>query len=981
MSSTTPEDGFVAVIGMAGRFPDAADVDALWANLCAARESLTPLPELAPPDQPDYVPAYGIIDRAADFDAPFFDYPPQSALIIDPQQRVLLEVAHEALDRAGYGNADRPLTGVFVGGASTRYGERLRALGDGLPFVDDWQISHGNDLDFLSGRLAYKLGLNGPAMSVQTACSTSLVAVHVAIQALLVGDCDIALAGGTTVLATLPRSRHTPGGILSPDGHCRAFDASAAGTVNASGAGIVVLRPLADALAADDHIHAVVRGTAVNNDGRDKIGFTAPSLTGQTAAVLAALSVAAVRADEIGYVEAHGTATALGDPIEVAALTQAFRETTDRRGYCRIGSVKTNIGHSDAAAGVAGLIKAVLAVEHGVLPASLHFHKPNPVIDFADSPFQVNATTVPWPKNGGRPRIAAVNSLGVGGTNAHAVVAEPPQRKPTASSRSHVLLPVSAKTASAADAAVERLAGFFTEHPAVDPADVSWTLRAGRTHYAHRRFVVARQTGEATATLSAGPVRAETAHRDDRTVTFLYAGQGGQHVGMAGELYAQEPVFRRHVDEVAELAASPLGADLRHILFAEGDDAAAASVRLADIAVGQPAVFAVQYALTGLLGSWGLTPDAVTGHSLGAYAAACAAGILTLPDAVRLVAERGRLLGSVPAGAMAAVRLPYTDVERLMPPGLSVGAVNGPGQCTVSGPVEGVRRFVEEQTRRGVETRLLRISTAGHSPLTEPILPAFAEFLRELPLYKPEVPFLSDTTGDWAEPSAVTSVSYWTEHLRRPVRFDAVLSTLFGAPESVLVDLGPGRALSSLARQHPSRDANQPIAVLTPHPTQEESHVATLLTGVGQIWAAGGHVDVRALHDDERHRRVPLPTYPFERTRLLAGEDDDTGARPAPTPSSPRRTEDAHAPRPTVLEAVLDAFGGALGIPDVEPEDNLFDLGGDSLIATKIAAWARAQFAATVSVADIIRSGDASRLARLIEERIAASTQEEEARP
>ncbi|MEV0440491.1 beta-ketoacyl synthase N-terminal-like domain-containing protein [Streptomyces spectabilis] len=981
MSSTAPEDGFVAVIGMAGRFPGAADVDALWANLCAARESLTPLPELAPPDQPDYVPAYGIIDRAADFDAPFFDYPPQSALVIDPQQRVLLEVAHEALDRAGYGNADRPLTGVFVGGASTRYGERLRALGDGLPFVDDWQISHGNDLDFLSGRLAYKLGLHGPAVSVQTACSTSLVAVHVAVQALLAGDCDIALAGGTTVLATPPRTRHTPGGVLSPDGHCRAFDASAAGTVNASGAGVVVLRPLADALAAGDHIHAVVRGSAVNNDGRDKIGFTAPSLTGQTAAVLAAHSVAGVGADEIGYVEAHGTGTILGDPIEVAALTQAFRRTTDRRGYCRIGSVKTNIGHTDAAAGVTGLIKAVLAVEHGVLPASLHFREPNPVIDFADSPFQVNAATVPWPESGGRPRIAAVNSLGIGGTNAHAVVAEPPRREPTASSRSHVLLPVSAKTASAADAAVGRLAGFLTEHPAVAPADVSWTLRAGRTHHAHRRFVVARRTGEAAAASSAGPVRAGAAHHDDRPVIFLYAGQGGQHVGMAAELYAQEPVFRRRLDEVAELAASPLGADLRHVLFAEGDDAAAASARLADIAVAQPAVFAVQYALTGLLGSWGLTPDAVTGHSLGAYAAACAAGILTLPDAVRLVAERGRLLGSVPAGAMAAVRLPYADVAGLLPPGLSVGAVNGPEQCTVSGPADGVRRFVEEQNRRGVKTQLLRISTAGHSPLTEPILPAYADFLRELPLHKPEIPFLSDTTGDWSEPSAVTSVSYWTEHLRRPVRFDAVLSRLFGAPESMLVDLGPGRALSSLARQHPGRNADQPIVALTPHPTEEAADAATLLTGVGQVWAAGGRIDLRALHDDERRRRVPLPTYPFERTRLLAGEDDGTGTHPAPTPAPPRRAEDAHAPRPTVLEAVLDAFGGALGLPDVEPEDNFFDLGGDSLIATKVAAWARARFAATVSVADIIRSGDAGRLARLIEERVAAGAEEEEARP
>jgi phthiocerol/phenolphthiocerol synthesis type-I polyketide synthase E len=974
------QDGFVAIIGMAGRFPGAADVDAFWANLRAARESLTPMPELAPPDQPGYVPAYGVLDGAADFDASFFGYSPQSALIIDPQQRVLLEVAHEALDRAGYGNADRPLTGVFVGGASTRYGERLRAHAAGLPFVDDWQISHGNDLDFLSGRLAYKLGLNGPAVSVQTACSTSLVAVHVAIQALLAGDCDLALAGGTTVLATPPRTRYTPDSVLSPDGHCRAFDASAAGTVNASGAGVVVLRPLADALASGDHIHAVVRGSAVNNDGRGKIGFTAPSVTGQAAAVRTALSVAGVRADEIGYVEAHGTATALGDPVEVAALTRGFRETTDRRNYCRIGSVKTNIGHTDAAAGVAGLMKATLAVEHGVIPASLHFREPNPAINFADSPFRVNAETAPWPADGGHPRIAAVNSVGIGGTNAHAVVAEPPYQEPSTSRRSHVLLPISAKTASAADAAGGRLAGFLAEHPGVNLADVSWTLRAGRTHHPHRRFTVARRAGGAAA-LTAGPVRAATAHRDGRPVAFLYAGQGGQHVGMASGLYAQEPVFRRHLDEVAELAAAPLGADLRHILFAEGDDQVKASAQLAETTVAQPTVFAVQYALTGLLGSWGLTPDVVTGHSLGTYAAACAAGIFTLPDAVRLVVERGRLLGTVPGGAMAAIRLPYADVQGLLTPGLSVGAVNSPGQCTVSGPAELVKRFVAEQTRRGVETRLLRIPNAGHSPLAEPILPGFAEFLRGLPRQEPRIPFISDMTGDWAGPSSITSVDYWTEHLRRPVRFDAVLSALFETPESVLVDMGPGRALSSLARQHPGLDAEQPIAVLTPHPAEEESDVAALLSGVGQIWGAGGRIDIRALHSDERRRRLPLPTYPFERQRILAGEyDDDARTAPVPAPSPSRPADDARAPRPTVLEAVLGAFGGALGIPDVEPEDNFFDLGGDSLIAVKVAAWAATEFAAAVSGADIIRSGDAGRLARLIEERIAAGEQEQEAR-
>lgn len=977
MSSTTPDDnGFVAVIGMAGRFPGASNVEAFWENLCAGRESLTSLPELAFADQPDYVPAYGLLDGAADFDARFFDYPPQSALIIDPQQRVLLEVAHEALDRAGYGNPDRPVTGVFAGGASTRYGERLRGHLDTLPFVDDWQISHGNDLDFLSSRLAYKLGLTGPAVSVQSACSTSLVAVHVAIQALLAGDCDMALAGGTTVMATPPRTRYTPGGILSPDGHCRAFDAAAAGTVNASAAGIVVLRPLTDALADGDHIHAVIRGSAVNNDGQDKIGYTAPSVAGQTAAIRAAHDVADVVADEIGYVEAHGTATALGDPIEVTALSNAFQMTTERRGYCRIGSVKTNIGHTDAAAGVTGLIKTVLTVEYGILPASLHFHQPNPEIDFARSPFVVNTETVTWPTDG-RPRIAAVNSLGVGGTNAHAVVAEPPRQEPVPTTRSHVLLPVSAKTATATDAAVGRLARYLEQHPGANLADVGWTLRAGRTHHPHRRFVVAQRCGDAATALANGPVRAGTADRDDRPMTFLFAGQGGQHVGMAADLYATEPVFRRHFDEVADLAAAPLGADLRQILFPDADGVAAAAVQLADITAGQPAVFAVQYAVAGLIGSWGLTPDAVTGHSLGAYAAACVAGVFTPQDAVRLVVERGRLLSTLPAGAMAAVRLPHTQVASLLPPGLSIGAVNGPEQCTVSGPTETVVTFIQQQMQEGVETRLLQISTAGHSSLVEPIVPTFAEFLRTIRLHKPDVPFLSDITGNWAEPTTVASPEYWTAHLRRPVRFDTVLAALFATPDTILVDLGPGRAISSLVRQHPGYDTAQTLAALTPHPTEETSSLATLLTGVGQVWAAGGRVDIRALHSDEPRRRVPLPAYPFQRKRYLAGQDESIGAPPSSADLSPRQTK-YHAPRPAVLAAILDAFAQALGVPDVDADDNFFDLGGDSLIATKIAAWVQSRFATPIGVGDIIKSGDAGQLAKLIEKRTATTVPDEE---
>ncbi|MFD9736298.1 type I polyketide synthase [Umezawaea sp. NPDC059074] len=985
MPTGTDESGFVAVIGMAGRFPGASTIERFWENLRAGRESTTRLPEHGDPAHPDYTPAFGVLDGAADFDAGFFDYSPQGALVVDPQQRVLLECAHEALERAGHGGPGRPRTGVFAGGSSTRYGEHLRLRVDELPFVDEWQIGQGNDLDFLTTRIAYHLGLTGPAVSVQSACSTSLVAVHVAVSALLAGDCDLAVAGGASVVASVPRSRYTPGGVISPDGRCRAFDASAAGTVNASAAGVVVLRPLADALADGDHVHAVIRGSAVNNDGRGKVGFTAPSVTGQAEAVRAAHLVAGVRADEIGYVEAHGTATPLGDPVEVAALTTAFRDSTDRRGFCRIGSVKTNIGHADAAAGVVGLIKAVLAVEHGEVPASLHYRRPNPAIDFTSSPFVVNDTLTTWSDAGG-PRVAGVNSLGLGGTNAHVVVAQAPARPPTPTERTHQLVPLSAKTADAADTAVRELAGWLRERPDQDLADVSWTLRDGRDHHPHRRFVVAGNPAEAITGLSAGAAHTGATDRVGRDAVFLFAGQGAQHVGMAKGLYDQEPVFRHHLDEVAEVAAGPLGLDLREVLFPEDERAeAVAAERLALIAVGQPAVFAVQHALTRLLLSWGLSPAEVTGHSLGAYAAACAAKVFSPADAIRAVVERGRLLTTIPAGAMAAVGLPEPEVTPMLPEGLSVGAVNGPGQCTVTGPVGLVAAFVAEQGLRGVEVRRLRISTAGHSPLVDPVLPAFGEFLGGIDLHEPEVPILSDVTGDRIEPDVIATRAYWVDHLRRPVRFDGVLATLLADRGHVLVDLGPGRTLSSLVRRHPSfgDGDDHPVFAMTPHPAEETSDPAALLTGVGRVWAAGGRVDLSALHRDERRGRVLLPTYPFQRRRYFVepverttGTAQGVATRIHESAQAGPGPED-HGPvesRSAVLSGVLAAFARALGVPDVEADDGFFDLGGDSLVAAKIAAWGRSEFSVDLSVADIIRSGTAEALADVIEERVATST-------
>jgi acyl transferase domain-containing protein len=882
------------------------------------------------------------------------------------------------------------VTGVFVGAGNNGYAEAVRARIDELPFLDEWRLRQATAPDFAGTRIAYHLNLTGPALTVQTACSTSLVAVHLAVQALLNGECDLALAGGASVVPYLPRMRYTPGGIVSADGHCRAFDADSDGTVGASAVGVVVLRPLSDALADGDHVHAVIRGSAVNNDGRHKAGFTAPSVVGQAEVIRAALEVAGVDPDQVGYVEAHGTGTALGDPIEVAALARAFGPGTKRHGPCLLGSVKTNIGHADAAAGVAGFIKAVLCVEHGVVPATLHYRRPNPDIDFS-SVFEVSGSTRAWPTDG--PRIAGVNALGVGGTNAHVVLEQAPPSETSAPVDRPQLLMVSGRTPEAADAAARRLADHLATRPQTHLADAAWTLQTGRTHHIHRRFVVAGDTQEAVSALRTGTRTARAGAPSDAEQVFLFPGQGGQHVGMTAALYDGEPAFRRHLDEVAEAVAGHVGLDLREVLYPRTEqDRPAAAEKLATIDVGQPAVFAVQYATARLLASWALRPSAVTGHSLGAYAAACVAGVFSPVDAARLVAERGRLLGTVPAGAMAAVRLPEEDVVRLLPGDVTIGAVNGPGQCTVTGPAPSVARFTEELTARGIEARVLRIATAGHSPLVEPIAGRFAEVIGTVPRERPTVPVLSDTTGSWADPEKIRTVEYWVRHLRRTVRFGEVLDVLLSTPDRVLVDVGPGRTLATLARQHPRYDGKQAVVHLAPHPAEQVSETVVLLTGVGEVWTRGARPDFAALHGHRPRRRIPLPTYPFDKRHHLVPPPPGSGAGDRPTAAAPCSTPAVFGPapavprpdagaarpvppasgRPSVLDTVLTAFAQALGYPDIDPEDNFFDLGGDSLTATKLAAWAATTFHVPLAASDVLRSQTAAALVSLLHQRGAA---------
>ncbi|MEW6304921.1 MAG: aminotransferase class III-fold pyridoxal phosphate-dependent enzyme, partial [Verrucomicrobiota bacterium] len=875
----------IAIIGMACRFPGARNVEAFWENLKGGLESIT----FFTPDElvaagidadliqnPAYVKARSLLDDVDLFDAEFFGYSPKEAESMDPQQRFFLETAWEALENAGY---DSPkyhgAIGVFAGAYMGTYllanlCSNRESIENLLSFkkVGAFQTFLGNDKDYVTTRAAYKLNLKGPAVTVQTACSTSLVAVCQACQSLLQGQCDMALSGGVTI--TFPQKKgylHQEGGMLSPDGHCRAFDARAQGTVFGSGIGLVVLKRLEDALTDGDTIHAVIKGAALNNDGSVKVSYTAPSIDGQAEVISLAQALAGVTADTITYIEAHGTGTPLGDPIEIAALTQAFRRTTDQKGFCAVGSVKTNIGHLDVAAGVAGLIKTTLALRHGLIPPSLHFAGPNPQIDFANSPFYVNARLSEW-KSDGVPRRAGVSSFGVGGTNAHVVLEEAPASEPSGPSRPWQLLPISARSESALDMATKNLAAHLKKHPALPLADVAFTLQTGRRDFKHRRIVVCRDTSDAVALLeSPDPKRVFTQlqERTDPSIIFMFPGQGAQYVGMGAELYRTESVFQNALDHCAELLRSELGLDLRHILYPSPADAQAAQEQLVQTRVTQPALFAVEYALAKLWMSWGVMPAAMIGHSIGEFVAGCLAGVFTLEDALRLVAGRARIVQEQPPGAMLAVRLSEAEVLPLLDQPLSIAAINSPNLCVVSGPFEAIESFEAKLKQLGAAGRRLQTSHAFHSAMMAPVIAPFTELLRATPLGTPRIPYVSNVTAHWITDAEATDPHYWAAHLRQPVRFADGVAELFHEPECVLLEVGPGQTLSTLARQHPAKPREQ--TVLATLPSAKDHELSGMLTTLGRLWLAGLSVNWKGFYADERRRRVPLPSYPFERKR------------------------------------------------------------------------------------------------------------------
>jgi amino acid adenylation domain-containing protein len=852
----------IAVIGMAGHFPGARNIEELWRNLCDGVESSVELTdaqlraagvEARLQDDPRYVRRKPVLDGIDQFDPELFGISAREAELMDPQHRLFLECAWEALENAGY-EARRPAgrVGVYGGVSFGSYLlNNLASHRDLLDTIGAYPVLIGNDRDFVATRVSYKLDLKGPSVNVSTACSTSLVAVHLACRALAEHEADMALAGAASI--KVPQHEgylYEEGGILSPDGHCRAFDAGANGTVGGSGGGVVVLKRLADAQRDGDNILAVIKGSAIGNDGAEKVGYTAPSVAGQAAVIAEAQARAGVAPETIGYVETHGTGTVLGDPIEIAALTDVFRACTARRRFCAIGSVKTNIGHLDAAAGMAGMIKTILALDRQRIPPSLNFSRPNPKIDFDEGPFYVAVEAIAWPR-GDAPRRAGVSSFGLGGTNAHIVLEEAPAAPPPAPpARPMELLPLSAHTPQALDRTRAALAAHFEAHPDTTLADAAYTLAVGRRAFAHRGIAVCRDAAGVAASLRravTGVCRAAPA-----SVTFLFPGGGAQHTAMAAELYAAEPLFREAFDRYAPAGtASPQ----------TPEDLARPSIAL-------PLLFATEYALAQLWMSWGVRPEAMLGHSAGEYAAACLAGVFTVDDARALVAFRGRLFETLDDGEMLSVPLGEDELRPLLGTRLSIAAVNHVEACVVSGAREDVDALAATLAARQVDSRKLRFAVAAHSALVEPILDEFRRYVSAVPMRAPRIPYLSNVTGTWITAQQATDPEYWVSHLRRTVRFADAAGELLRNGDRILLEVGPGNTLSSLAQRHPSY-GGQPILQSLRHPadTATSDH-AILLGALGRLWIEGVDVDWPAVYGGQSRRRVALPSAPFERRRM-----------------------------------------------------------------------------------------------------------------
>ncbi|KOP26797.1 non-ribosomal peptide synthase [Hapalosiphon sp. MRB220] len=947
----------IAIIGMAGRFPGANNIEEFWQNLRLGVESISVFTteeliragiDPAIINDANHVKAGGVLENIDLFDAGFFDFTPKEAEITDPQHRLFLECANEALENAGYDSTRcKSRIGIYAGASFNNY-LSFNLNRDHVGSAKCYQTLIGNDKDFLTTRVSYKLHLTGPSITIQTACSTSLVATNLACQSLLSYQCDMALAGGVSIHTPQKTGYlHEPGGTLSADGRCYAFDARAQGTTIGNGLGVVVLKRLEDAIVDGDNIHAVIKGSAVNNDGAMKVGYTAPSVDGQAEAIAEAIMLAGIEPETITYVEAHGTGTTLGDPIEISALTKAFRTSTDKKTFCAIGSVKTNIGHLDVAAGITGLIKTVLALKHKQIPPSLNFEQPNPQIDFANSPFYVNTKLTEW-KAEKFPRRAGVSSLGIGGTNAHVILEESATLPDSTPSRAWQLLLLSAKTESALETVTDNLVQHLTQYPQQNLADVAHTLQMGRREFNHRRILVCQDIQDAVRTLhDQNSQRIFTHYQEPCSglLTFMFPGQGAQYVQMGKEVYETEPTFREQIDHCCLILKPHLGLDLRSVIYPQESETQAAAEQLNQTQFAQSALFVIEYALAQLWISWGISPEAMIGNSIGEYVAACIAGVMNLEDALNLVAMRGRFMQQLPSGSMLSIPLPEAEVKTLLSENLSLAASNAPSACVVSGNHVAIDALYEQLIAQDILCRRLHTSHAFHSQMMAPILEPFMQEVRKVKLNSPQIPFISNVTGTWITAAEATDARYWAKHLRQTVYFSAGITQLLQEPNRILLEVGPGRTLRTLVKQHSSLLTDQVVLSSLRHPQEEQPDTAFLLNTLGQLWLAGVNINWSNFYAHERRHRVPLPTYPFERQRYWI-ETEETVSNPKlinreqtelpSLHSRPNLNNTYVAPKNELEQTLVNIWQEVFGIEQIGIYDNFFELGGDSLLSIQI---------------------------------------------
>jgi phthiocerol/phenolphthiocerol synthesis type-I polyketide synthase E len=1028
----------IAIVGMAGRFPKSPNLRRFWENLCQGFEGISFFSDEELEQEGissdllhrrNYVKAKGFLEDADLFDAGFFGFSPREAEFTDPQIRLFLECAWEVLESAGWDPDKFPgLIGVYAGMSFSSYMWQFAGDDSESDSVSAFRtVMGGAEKDHLATTVSYRLNLRGPSFNIQTACSTSLAAIHTAARAVMTYECDMALAGGVAVGVPLRSGYlYEAGGIASADGHCRSFDANSSGSVAGDGVGIVLLKRLEDAVAAGDTVYAVIKGSAVNNDGRRKVGFTAPAVEGQAEAISMALAAADANCESIGYIEGHGSGTTIGDPIEIAALNQVYSRAALRPGSIAVGSVKSNIGHLDAASGVAGLIKATLALNYGWIPPTVNFREANSKIPFERGPFRVNHTHSPWPE-GNKPKRAGVSSFGIGGTNVHVILEEAPGIKPSEPAKLFQLVVISARTRPALERATDRLAAHLLEDREQNLADIAFTLQEGRKAFEYRRIAVCRDLSETAIVLQARtPSRVLTAVAPSarRPVAFLLPGLGDQYVDMGRGLYESEPEFAKHVDYCSEFLRPILGADMRRIIYPNArvrqqnevkieervnfrtlverarEDSSPATQEIHRTFWAQPALFVIEYALAKLWMSWGIVPESLMGYSIGEYVAACLAGVISLEDSLRLLAVRAQSIEQLAPGAMLAIAAPEAEIRSLLTPDISVAGINGNSLCVVAGTPEAVDALQDRLLREGeIVCRRLLATHAFHSPLMEPVAEELTRIVRSIRLSPPQIPYISNVTGEPITDSEATDPAYWARHLTQPVQFAAGLQHLCSPFAPVLLEVGPGQMLTSLAEQYLAGKgvADRVTLASLPHSSDAQPDRAFILNTLGNLWLSGIEPDWNGVHRHESRSRIPLPTYPFERQRYWltrskrAAEKHAAELAISPSETRPSREGLSYdqsvaaqngrngnsrphlaaeyvAPSNSTEQRIAKIWEDLLGVHPIGIHDEFLRLGGNSLLAIRVAAELRGAFQIDFPLGDLLRSSTVAEIAIFVED-------------